>query len=142
MRKRKRKKNLKMFAHLIIGPRGFSNHHVQAALVSLPYMQTTKEKLKTWVSYGMIFYKSVPCSIDLLDLKEDHNSYCLDHSIRNLLSLWWSKSCVIPINRARLGHILFTASRVCKSYRHVTWAKTFGYKEREEREEREVVFSK
>lgn len=43
--KTENKKKLRMHAYLIIGLRGLSNHHAQAAQVSLPYMQITKGKL-------------------------------------------------------------------------------------------------
>ena len=54
-------------------------------------------------------------------------TYLIDHSANIWFSLWCSKKCLIPINRALLGRILLIASRDCKNETLVSCWGTYYY---------------
>ena len=54
-------------------------------------------------------------------------THLIDHSANIWFSLWCSKKCLIPINRALLGRILLIASRDCKNETLVSCWGTYYY---------------
>lgn len=59
--------------------------------------------------------------------QQPHTTYLIDHSANIWFSLWCSKKCLIPINRARLGRILLIASRLCKNRTLVSCWRTYYF---------------
>lgn len=116
-------KQQKCWKHKFLKSRNFSPiqkvHYKSSTIVQFSLNSKLKLEDQCHITLGLL-------SNWIKESDRDHNSYLSDHSVRNLLSLWWSNWWVIPINKACFGQILFTASRVCKHYSSQT--RTFGYK--------------